>query len=146
MAWAQGPAEVVLASWWGVPSQFGEAAAPAGQMPGQWVWTGWAAEAGPTPAGYVDMELIPAGAREIHIEEVASSTNFLALRGEDPGKYFLNGNWTIQWDGDYEAAGTVFTYSRSGDLESLTSPGPTLEPVWSQVPSPVPRAGRKEHN
>ncbi|XP_004617610.1 A disintegrin and metalloproteinase with thrombospondin motifs 7 [Sorex araneus] len=84
-------------------------------------------------SGYVDMEMIPVGARDIHIVEVASSTNFLALRGEDPDKYFLNGNWTIQWDGDYEVAGTIFTYSRYGDLENLTSPGPTREPLWIQL-------------
>ncbi|XP_032480213.1 A disintegrin and metalloproteinase with thrombospondin motifs 7 isoform X3 [Phocoena sinus] len=41
--------------------------------------------------GYVDVGLIPAGAREIRIEEVAEAANFLALRSEDPDKYFLNG-------------------------------------------------------
>ncbi|XP_075431506.1 A disintegrin and metalloproteinase with thrombospondin motifs 7 isoform X2 [Ascaphus truei] len=83
--------------------------------------------------GYVDIGLIPPGAREIRIEEVAEAGNFLALRSEDPEKYFLNGGWTIQWNGDYQAAGTTFTYSRTGDLENLTAPGPTLEPVWIQL-------------
>ncbi|XP_032692766.1 A disintegrin and metalloproteinase with thrombospondin motifs 7 [Lontra canadensis] len=83
--------------------------------------------------GYVDVGLIPAGAREIRIEEVAEAANFLALRSEDPEKYFLNGGWTIQWSGDYRAAGTTFTYARTGGRESLTSPGPTHEPVWIQL-------------
>lgn len=83
--------------------------------------------------GYVDMVLIPAGAREIHIKEMASSTNFLALRSEDPDRYFLNGNWTIQWNGNYQVAGAIFTYTRDGDQENLTSPGPLQEPVWIQV-------------
>ncbi|XP_053769353.1 A disintegrin and metalloproteinase with thrombospondin motifs 7 isoform X2 [Desmodus rotundus] len=83
--------------------------------------------------GYVDVALIPAGARDIRIEELAESTSFLALRSEDPGKYFLNGHWTIQWNGDYEVAGTTFTYARTGELEQLTSPGPTEEPVWVQL-------------
>nr|XP_055133518.1 A disintegrin and metalloproteinase with thrombospondin motifs 7 isoform X3 [Symphalangus syndactylus] len=52
--------------------------------------------------GYVDVGLIPAGAREIRIQEVAEAANFLALRSEDPEKYFLNGGWTIQWNGDYQ--------------------------------------------
>lgn len=82
------------------------------------------------------MGLIPAGAREILIEEVAEAANFLALRGEDPDRYFLNGGWTIQWNGDYQVAGTTFTYVRTGDWENLTSPGPTREPVWIQVPAP----------
>ncbi|XP_029399244.1 A disintegrin and metalloproteinase with thrombospondin motifs 7 isoform X2 [Mus pahari] len=83
--------------------------------------------------GYVDVGLIPAGAREILIEEVAEAANFLALRSEDPDKYFLNGGWTIQWNGDYRVAGTTFTYARKGNWENLTSPGPTSEPVWIQL-------------
>ncbi|XP_018422895.1 PREDICTED: A disintegrin and metalloproteinase with thrombospondin motifs 7-like [Nanorana parkeri] len=83
--------------------------------------------------GYVDIGLIPPGAREIRIEEVAEAGNFLALRSEDPEKYFLNGKWTIQWNGDYQAAGTTFTYTRTGNLENLTAPGPTYEPVWIQL-------------
>uniref|UniRef100_A0A8C4TMR2 ADAM metallopeptidase with thrombospondin type 1 motif 7 n=1 Tax=Erpetoichthys calabaricus TaxID=27687 RepID=A0A8C4TMR2_ERPCA len=83
--------------------------------------------------GYVDVGVIPEGAREIRIEEVAEAGNFLALRSSDPDKYFLNGDWTIQWNGDYKVAGTTFTYERNGNLENLTSPGPTLEPVWIQL-------------
>ncbi|XP_031812624.1 A disintegrin and metalloproteinase with thrombospondin motifs 7 [Sarcophilus harrisii] len=83
--------------------------------------------------GYVDIGLIPAGAREIRIEEVAEAANFLALRSEDPEKYFLNGGWTIQWNGDYKVAGTTFTYERNGNWENLTSPGPTREPIWIQL-------------
>ncbi|XP_056356092.1 A disintegrin and metalloproteinase with thrombospondin motifs 7 isoform X2 [Oenanthe melanoleuca] len=83
--------------------------------------------------GYVDVGLIPAGARQIRIEEVAEAGNFLALRSEDPQKYFLNGGWTIQWNGDYRVAGTTFTYKRTGNWENLTSPGPTVEPVWIQL-------------
>ncbi|KAM5291756.1 LOW QUALITY PROTEIN: A disintegrin and metalloproteinase with thrombospondin motifs 7 [Ctenodactylus gundi] len=83
--------------------------------------------------GYVDVGLIPAGARDILIEEVAEAANFLALRSEDPDKYFLNGGWTIQWSGDYHLAGTTFTYARMGHRENLTSSGPTREPVWIQL-------------
>ncbi|NXK50305.1 ATS7 metalloproteinase, partial [Chauna torquata] len=83
--------------------------------------------------GYVDIGIIPVGAREIRIEEVAEAGNFLALRSEDPEKYFLNGGWTIQWNGDYRVAGTTFTYERTGNWENLTSPGPTVEPVWIQL-------------
>ncbi|TMS13657.1 A disintegrin and metalloproteinase with thrombospondin motifs 7 [Larimichthys crocea] len=83
--------------------------------------------------GYVDIGLIPEGAWGIHIEEVAEAGNFLALRSDNPNKYFLNGGWTIQWNGEYKAAGTVFTYERTGQLENLTSPGPTMEPLWIQL-------------
>ncbi|XP_054468557.1 A disintegrin and metalloproteinase with thrombospondin motifs 7 [Anoplopoma fimbria] len=83
--------------------------------------------------GYVDIGLIPEGAWDIRIEEVAEAENFLALRSDNPNKYFLNGGWTIQWNGEYKAAGTVFTYKRTGHLENLTSPGPTMEPLWIQL-------------
>uniref|UniRef100_A0A3Q1FVA1 ADAM metallopeptidase with thrombospondin type 1 motif 7 n=1 Tax=Acanthochromis polyacanthus TaxID=80966 RepID=A0A3Q1FVA1_9TELE len=85
------------------------------------------------PSGYVDIGLIPEGAWDIRIEEVAEAGNFLALRGDSPNRYFLNGGWTIQWNGEYKAAGTVFTYERTGHLENLTSPGPTMEPLWIQL-------------
>lgn len=83
--------------------------------------------------GYVDIGLIPEGAWDIRIEEVAEAGNFLALRSDTHNKYFLNGGWTIQWNGEYKAAGTVFTYERTGHLENLTSPGPTMEPLWIQL-------------
>ncbi|XP_048460414.1 A disintegrin and metalloproteinase with thrombospondin motifs 12-like [Rhincodon typus] len=83
--------------------------------------------------GYVDVGLIPEGARDIRVEEIAEAGNFLALRSEDPEKYFLNGGFIIQWNGDYKAAGTTFKYERNGNLENLTAPGPTKEPVWIQV-------------
>uniref|UniRef100_A0A3Q2PM02 ADAM metallopeptidase with thrombospondin type 1 motif 7 n=1 Tax=Fundulus heteroclitus TaxID=8078 RepID=A0A3Q2PM02_FUNHE len=91
--------------------------------------------------GYVDIGLIPEGAWDILIEEVAEAGNFLALRSDNPGKYFLNGGWTIQWNGEYKAAGTVFTYERTGHLENLTSPGPTMEPLWIQLLFQEPNPG-----
>lgn len=83
--------------------------------------------------GYVDIGLIPEGSWDIRIEEMAEAGNFLALRGDGPNKYYLNGGWTIQWNGEYKAAGAVFTYERTGHRENLTSPGPTMEPLWIQV-------------
>ncbi|XP_061830889.2 A disintegrin and metalloproteinase with thrombospondin motifs 7 [Nerophis lumbriciformis] len=83
--------------------------------------------------GYVDIGLIPEGSWDIRIEEMAEAGNFLALRSDNPNKYYLNGGWTIQWNGEYKAAGTVFTYERTGHLENLTSPGPTMEPLWIQL-------------
>ncbi|XP_051918967.1 A disintegrin and metalloproteinase with thrombospondin motifs 7 [Hippocampus zosterae] len=83
--------------------------------------------------GYVDIGLIPEGSWDIRIEEMADAGNFLALRGDGPNKYYLNGGWTIQWNGEYKAAGAVFTYERTGHRENLTSPGPTMEPLWIQL-------------
>nr|DBA23646.1 TPA: hypothetical protein GDO54_014538 [Pyxicephalus adspersus] len=83
--------------------------------------------------GYIDIGIIPKGARAIKVEEVEAAGNFLAIRSEDPVKYYLNGDFIIQWMGDYKLAGTIFHYERSGDLENLTAPGPTNESIWIQL-------------
>uniref|UniRef100_A0A803WDA5 ADAM metallopeptidase with thrombospondin type 1 motif 12 n=1 Tax=Ficedula albicollis TaxID=59894 RepID=A0A803WDA5_FICAL len=83
--------------------------------------------------GYVDIGLIPKGARGIKVMEVTESGNFLAVRSKDPGKYYLNGGFIIQWNGEYKVAGTIFQYDRTGDLENLTAPGPTNESIWIQL-------------
>jgi len=82
--------------------------------------------------GYVEATVIPAGARNIRVEEVAEATNYLAIRN-DQGQYYLNGHWYIQWSGDYEAAGTVIHYRRDGNRESFDSPGPLKEPLHVMV-------------
>ncbi|CAJ1069213.1 A disintegrin and metalloproteinase with thrombospondin motifs 12 [Xyrichtys novacula] len=84
--------------------------------------------------GYVDVGVIPAGARDILVREVEEAGNFLALRSEAAKEeYFLNGNYIIQWNGEYEAGGTTFFYERMGNMENLTAPGPTSEPVMLQL-------------
>ncbi|XP_060092579.1 A disintegrin and metalloproteinase with thrombospondin motifs 12 [Heteronotia binoei] len=83
--------------------------------------------------GYVDIGLIPKGARNIKVVEMAEAGNFLALRSKDPEKYYLNGGFIIQWNGDYKVAGTIFQYDRKGDLENLTAAGPTNESLWLQL-------------
>ncbi|XP_034298314.1 A disintegrin and metalloproteinase with thrombospondin motifs 12 isoform X1 [Pantherophis guttatus] len=83
--------------------------------------------------GYVDIGLIPKGARHIKVVEVSEAGNFLALRSEDPQKYYLNGGFIIQWNGNYKVAGTIFQYERKGDLENLTASGPTNESLWLQL-------------
>uniref|UniRef100_A0A667ZYR4 ADAM metallopeptidase with thrombospondin type 1 motif, 12 n=1 Tax=Myripristis murdjan TaxID=586833 RepID=A0A667ZYR4_9TELE len=83
--------------------------------------------------GYVDVGVIPEGARDILVQEVEEAGNFLALRSQESEDYFLNGNYIIQWNGEYEAGGTTFFYERSGNMENLTAPGPTKHPVVIQL-------------
>ncbi|XP_071091239.1 A disintegrin and metalloproteinase with thrombospondin motifs 12-like [Haliotis cracherodii] len=78
--------------------------------------------------GYVEATVIPVGARNIRVEEVAAANNFLALKDQQ-GKYFLNGHWFIQWSGDYEAAGTIIQYRRHGNKEHFKAAGPLKEPL-----------------
>uniref|UniRef100_A0A1A7WAZ4 ADAM metallopeptidase with thrombospondin type 1 motif, 12 n=1 Tax=Iconisemion striatum TaxID=60296 RepID=A0A1A7WAZ4_9TELE len=83
--------------------------------------------------GYVDVGVIPAGARDVLVKEMEEAGNFLAVRSVGSDKYFLNGNYIIQWNGEYEAGGTTFYYERSGNMENLTAPGPTKHPVMLQL-------------
>lgn len=55
---------------------------------------------------------------------------FTALRRSD-GSFVLNGNWAINWSGDFESKGTSFTYTRDDEqhTESIHSPGPLMEPL-----------------
>ncbi|KAI8789362.1 A disintegrin and metalloproteinase with thrombospondin motifs 7 isoform X1, partial [Biomphalaria glabrata] len=76
--------------------------------------------------GYVEATVIPAGARNIRVEEVAEASNFLAVRN-NAGEYYLNGHWFIQWSGDYEVAGTIIHYKRTGNKETFSAPGPIKE-------------------
>uniref|UniRef100_A0A8D1ZTK8 ADAM metallopeptidase with thrombospondin type 1 motif 12 n=1 Tax=Sus scrofa TaxID=9823 RepID=A0A8D1ZTK8_PIG len=93
--------------------------------------------------GYVDIGLIPKGARDIRVMEVEGAGNFLAIRSEDPEKYYLNGGFIIQWNGNYKLAGTIFQYDRKGDLEKLMATGPTNESVWIQLLFQVTNPGIK---
>ncbi|XP_058163614.1 A disintegrin and metalloproteinase with thrombospondin motifs 12 [Dasypus novemcinctus] len=94
-------------------------------------------------SGYIDIGLIPKGARDIRIMEVEEAGNFLAIRSKDPEKYYLNGGFIIQWNGNYKLAGTIFQYDRKGDLERLMAKGPTNESVWIQLLFQVTNPGIK---
>uniref|UniRef100_A0AAV2MN53 ADAM metallopeptidase with thrombospondin type 1 motif, 12 n=1 Tax=Knipowitschia caucasica TaxID=637954 RepID=A0AAV2MN53_KNICA len=83
--------------------------------------------------GYINVGVIPVGARDVLVTEVEEAGNFLALKSHDSDQYFLNGNYIIQWNGEYEAGGTTFYYERSANMENLTAPGPTTEPVVLQL-------------
>ncbi|XP_061461638.1 ADAMTS-like protein 4 [Rhineura floridana] len=82
--------------------------------------------------GYHRILEIPAGATRIQVKEITRSPNYLALRSHS-GKSIINGNWAVNPPGSYEAAGTVFVYSRPGsdrrEGESLMAEGPTTEPI-----------------
>lgn len=61
---------------------------------------------------------------------IKCNDKFAAIRLQD-GSYLLNGNYTINWSGEYKAAGTTFIYLRQGsqNLESFSAAGPLQEPI-----------------
>lgn len=95
----------------------------------------------PVGYGYVDMVLIPEGARDIFVREREDIANYLAIRRHDSDDYYLNGNFVIQWNGEYTAGGAKFFYERQGNLENLTSVGPTTEPIMIQLLFQEPNPG-----
>lgn len=82
---------------------------------------------------YYAVVTIPAGARSIQLQEMQISTSYLAVRNLSK-KYYLTGDWTIDWPGKFSFAGTVFDYQRSfNHPESLYAAGPTNETLVFEV-------------
>ncbi|TNN80968.1 Thrombospondin type-1 domain-containing protein 4 [Liparis tanakae] len=83
------------------------------------------------PLGYHKILDIPPGATFIKITEMRASPNYLAMRS-GTGASVVNGRWAVDPPGEYQAAGTSFTYTRpraqadeEDKGESLWAPGPT---------------------
>ncbi|KAL3244077.1 hypothetical protein MRX96_047329 [Rhipicephalus microplus] len=77
--------------------------------------------------GYTEIGRVPKGARNIRVEELGASGNYLAVQGAADGEFFLNGDWLVQWSGEYAAAGTTLFYQRQGERDTLHAPGPTKQ-------------------
>ncbi|XP_036391194.1 A disintegrin and metalloproteinase with thrombospondin motifs 18-like [Megalops cyprinoides] len=82
---------------------------------------------------YYPVVTIPAGARSIHVQEMEISTSYLAVLNMKK-KYYLTGDWTVDWPGVFQFAGTVFDYQRSFNRpESLYAAGPTNETLVFEI-------------
>ncbi|XP_074598749.1 papilin-like isoform X2 [Brevipalpus obovatus] len=96
------------------------------------------------PAGYNDIVMIPRGATNIRVQELAATKDFLAIRGERK-EYFLHGNWTVDWPKipeKFMAGGIRFSYTRvpadaspavARVAESFHALGPLKEPIYIVV-------------
>lgn len=82
---------------------------------------------------YYTMVTVPAGARSIHVQEMEVSNSYLAVRSPKR-KYYLTGDWTVDWPGKFSFGGTMFDYQRSFNKpESLYAAGPTNETLVFEV-------------
>ncbi|XP_029577682.1 A disintegrin and metalloproteinase with thrombospondin motifs 18 [Salmo trutta] len=82
---------------------------------------------------YYTMVTIPPGARSIRVQEMEISTSYLAVRTLKM-KYYLTGDWTVDWPGKFQFGGTVFDYQRSfNHPESLYAAGPTNETLVFEI-------------
>lgn len=48
-------------------------------------------------------------------------------------RYFLNGNWIVDWPGRYETSGVAFHYERTKDSEVVGSRGPLQQDLIVMV-------------
>ncbi|XP_011360554.2 A disintegrin and metalloproteinase with thrombospondin motifs 19 [Pteropus vampyrus] len=78
-------------------------------------------------AGYVEVLVIPTGARRIKVVEEKPAHSYLALR--DTGKQSINSDWKIEHSGAFNLAGTTVHYVRRGLWEKLSAKGPTTSPL-----------------
>ncbi|CAL4068988.1 unnamed protein product, partial [Meganyctiphanes norvegica] len=78
--------------------------------------------------GYLDIVQFPIEARNVRIEEQGEAANYLAIR-DDLRSYYLNGDWVIQWSGEYLAASSMLYYNREGEMETIFIPGPLKRPL-----------------
>ncbi|XP_036605930.1 A disintegrin and metalloproteinase with thrombospondin motifs 18 [Trichosurus vulpecula] len=82
---------------------------------------------------YYPVVTIPVGARSIEIQELQISTSYLAICNLNK-KYYLTGDWTIDWPGEFQFAGTVFDYQRPlNHPERLYAAGPTNETLVFEI-------------
>lgn len=83
---------------------------------------------------YYPVVTVPAGARSVRVQELQISSSYLAVRGQKHGSYFLTSDWTVDWPGKFNFAGTSFLYRRSSNQpESLYAPGPTNQTLIFEV-------------
>ncbi|KAG7201660.1 hypothetical protein KM043_004390 [Ampulex compressa] len=92
--------------------------------------------------GYNLVAAVPRGATALNVTELRHTQNYLAVRLQD-GSYLLNGNYNINWSGEYQAAGTTFMYFRQSpqNLESFSAAGPLTEPIDVMVLYQEPNPG-----
>nr|XP_050850774.1 thrombospondin type-1 domain-containing protein 4-like isoform X2 [Vespula vulgaris]XP_050850775.1 thrombospondin type-1 domain-containing protein 4-like isoform X2 [Vespula vulgaris]XP_050850776.1 thrombospondin type-1 domain-containing protein 4-like isoform X2 [Vespula vulgaris]XP_050850777.1 thrombospondin type-1 domain-containing protein 4-like isoform X2 [Vespula vulgaris]XP_050850778.1 thrombospondin type-1 domain-containing protein 4-like isoform X2 [Vespula vulgaris]XP_050850779.1 len=92
--------------------------------------------------GYNLVATVPRGAVALNVTELRHTQNYLAIRLQN-GSYLLNGNYSINWSGEYNAAGTTFSYIRqsSQNLESFSAAGPLHEPIDVMVLYQEPNPG-----
>ncbi|XP_047365765.1 A disintegrin and metalloproteinase with thrombospondin motifs 7 isoform X2 [Vespa velutina] len=79
--------------------------------------------------GYKEVIVVPTGSRNIKIEEVGNSKNYIGIGVPKSDKYFLNGKRQITLAGEYEVAGTPALYERDRDREKIRIPGPIKEDI-----------------
>jgi hypothetical protein len=89
---------------------------------------------------------LPAGSRQITVEEMNASNSFIAVASGDGKTFYLNGNHEIDVDGETEIGGSISVYTFTNEnprRESLFIAGPTKEKLRLYI---LHSKSRKDHN
>lgn len=73
---------------------------------------------------YYEVVTIPAGTRQILVEEMSPFKNYLSVGKTGTNQTYLNGHWLISMPGEYRFAGSLGLYERVDELEKIRIPGP----------------------
>lgn len=77
-----------------------------------------------TTDDYFEITTIPSGSRQILIEEIHQSRNFLSIARANSSETFLNGNHAILMPGEFMIDKSMGLYERDNEQEKIKIPGP----------------------
>lgn len=77
-----------------------------------------------TSDGYFEITQIPSGSRQILIEEIHPSKNYLVVDRVNSNETFLNGDRLILMPGEFTVGKATGLYERDNEQEKIKIPGP----------------------
>lgn len=77
-----------------------------------------------TSDDYFEITQIPSGSRQILIEEIHPSKNYLCIDRANSNQTFLNGHRLIIMPGEFAIDKVMGLYERDNELEKIKIPGP----------------------
>lgn len=83
---------------------------------------------------YFEITQIPSGSRQILIEEIHPSKNYLCIDKADSNETFLNGHHLILMPGEFSVGKAMGLYERDNEQERIKVPGPIPFDISIKVP------------
>lgn len=87
---------------------------------------------------YFEITTIPVGSRQVLVEEMHPSKNYLSIAQADGNQTFLNGDRLILMPGEFSIDKIMGLYERDGEQEKIKIPGPlpfdiSVQVIWECV-------------
>lgn len=87
---------------------------------------------------YFEITKIPLGSRQILVEEMHPSKNYLCIARADSNQTFLNGDRLILMPGEFSIDKIMGLYERDNEQEKIKIPGPlpfeiAVQVIWKYV-------------